>query len=179
MEDYIDSARRQLRNESEYIVFDSKAEINRVNALLRTKAEETKVKVRLKLVEKAKIYGDSARFSQVIANLLVNSIESYETEEGLREKIRIVHINSFVRNNKTFELSVKDSGVGIRKNEIEKIFEPFYTSKSMQRGTGIGLTIIKRIIEEEFHGEIIVESEAKKGATFRVVIPLFNEMSNA
>ena len=77
-------------------------------------------------------------------------------------------------------LKIKDDGIGIPKNEQLKIFEKFYRGKDVSHfsttGTGLGLTIVKQIVEAH-GGEIQVESEPGKGSMFTVTIPLFEVSS--
>jgi len=68
------------------------------------------------------------------------------------------------------ELSVADTGIGIRKEDLPKIFEPFYTTKD-QKGTGLGLAVIWGIVDNH-NGTISVESEPGKGTTFRIRLPV-------
>jgi signal transduction histidine kinase len=65
-------------------------------------------------------------------------------------------------------IKISDSGCGISEVEIEKLFQPFYSTK--RNGTGLGLAISKRIIESH-RGRIIVKSEIRKGSVFTLVIP--------
>ena len=67
-------------------------------------------------------------------------------------------------------LSVRDTGAGIAGDLIGRIFDPFFTTKPVGEGTGLGLTICHRIIEEH-RGAIDVESESGKGATFIITLP--------
>ena len=73
-------------------------------------------------------------------------------------------------------VKIMDDGTGIPKNEQAKIFEKFYRAKSAldhsTTGTGLGLTIVKQVVEAH-GGEILVESEPGKGSTFIVLLPLF------
>ena len=68
------------------------------------------------------------------------------------------------------EVEVRDTGPGIPKEHLDKIFEPFYTTKEIGRGTGLGLSIAYGIVERH-HGRIWVESQVGKGSTFTVTIP--------
>jgi two-component system NtrC family sensor kinase len=70
------------------------------------------------------------------------------------------------------QIAFADSGCGILAESIEKIFEPFYTTK--ERGTGLGLAITRQIIEQH-HGEIAIESTPGKGTTVRVTLPIEHE----
>jgi len=92
-------------------------------------------------------------------NLIKNAVES--TEEGI---IKI----TFKKIDDKVELSVEDTGVGIPKEDLDKIFEPFYTSKG--KGIGLGLFIVKRIVDAH-DGWVEVESFLGKGSKFSIIIP--------
>jgi len=62
---------------------------------------------------------------------------------------------------------ISDTGVGISSEDLDRIFDPFYTTKQQGKGTGLGLSIVQRIIEEH-GGEISVNSEVGKGTTFMI-----------
>ena len=94
---------------------------------------------------------------QVLFNLLINACQAM-SERG---KIRIW----IEKKNKKIFLYIKDNGYGISAENIKKIFEPFYTTKSKNEGTGLGLSLSREIIRR-FDGDIGVESEEGKGATF-------------
>ncbi|MFQ5454077.1 MAG: sensor histidine kinase, partial [Candidatus Zixiibacteriota bacterium] len=70
-------------------------------------------------------------------------------------------------------IEIADNGAGIEKENIQKIFEPFYTTKPIGKGTGLGLSVTYRIITD-MGGEINVESEAGKGATFTIYLLMKN-----
>jgi signal transduction histidine kinase len=72
-------------------------------------------------------------------------------------------------------------GCGIEKEILSKIFDPLFTTKDMQRGTGVGLYISKTIVEQEFEGTVEVESEIGSGSIFTVRFPIrkkTNEKNN-
>lgn len=71
------------------------------------------------------------------------------------------------------QLSISDTGAGIEAEEIERIFEPFYTTKKPGEGTGMGLAVVHGIVNDH-HGSIKVESEFGKGSTFRILLPRIN-----
>ena len=72
---------------------------------------------------------------------------------------------------KTLEIRVKDNGTGIKPESIEKIFNPFYTTKPIGTGTGLGLSITYKIINDLHKGKISVESEENKGTVFIFTLP--------
>jgi signal transduction histidine kinase len=76
----------------------------------------------------------------------------------------------FSKGDQLVEIRILDTGVGIKKEDLENIFDPFFTTKAPDKGTGLGLSISLRIVES-LGGEIRVKSEAGKGSTFEVYFP--------
>lgn len=117
-------------------------------------------------------YGNTYQFEQVILNLLINSkdaIEELETKTGqtIEKKIGI----SAYQNCKQIIVEVKDNGIGIKPEELEKIMLPFYTTKEAGKGTGLGLSITFGIIKE-MKGEISFQSEPNKGTKVTIKLPV-------
>jgi len=109
---------------------------------------------------------DRDRIVQVLINLLGNAIKF--TPKGGRTNLNIQH------REKELVISVSDTGVGIPKKELPKIFERFYRAEQQReefQGTGLGLSIVHKIVTRH-GGRIEVESEAGQGATFTVFLPL-------
>ena len=78
-----------------------------------------------------------------------------------------VLLTKFSRGDRLVRIRISDTGVGIKKEDLERIFDPFFTTKSPDKGTGLGLSISLRIVES-MGGEIRVESEVGKGSTFEL-----------
>lgn len=102
---------------------------------------------------------------QVFMNLLLNAIQAIP--EGGR--IRVLVGSNGLPDRDFVKVSIQDTGCGIPEEDIEKIFNPFFTTKP--DGTGLGLSIVHRIINEH-KGKIRVESEVGKGTTFEVLLPM-------
>jgi len=83
-------------------------------------------------------------------------------------------LKKFSEGDRLVKIRISDTGVGIKKEDLENIFDPFFTTKAPDKGTGLGLSISLRIIES-LGGEIRVESEVGKGATFEVYFPVATE----
>ena len=109
------------------------------------------------------VAGDADRLKQVFLNLVKNSIEAMD--KGGRLSI------DAVQNGDHVEVSVADQGCGISEKDRERIFSPFFTTK--KHGTGLGLCISKRIVEEDNASSLSVESEEGKGTTIRVNLPAY------
>ena len=111
---------------------------------------------------KPKVYVDLDRIKRVIMNLVTNAFDAMPNGGTLT-------ITSKEKNG-SLELSISDTGSGIPKEKMDKLWTPFVTTKA--KGMGLGLPISKRIIEEH-SGQILVDSENGKGTTFTLVIPIF------
>ncbi|HDH52885.1 MAG TPA: histidine kinase, partial [Nitrospirae bacterium] len=103
------------------------------------------------------------QLNQVFMNLLVNAAHSIEKQGEI--KIKTWNGSGFIN------VSISDTGCGIPADKINRIFEPFFTTKEVGKGTGLGLSISYDIVKKH-NGEIIVDSEIGKGATFTVKIPV-------
>ncbi len=71
---------------------------------------------------------------------------------------------------KQISISISDNGIGIQKEVKNKLFNPFFTTKSVGKGTGLGLSIAYQVIVEMHGGEIICSSDGGKGATFTITL---------
>lgn len=107
--------------------------------------------------EDIKIYGSKNELSQVILALVSNSMEALKSIENPYIKLNVK------TNNADVIISVEDNAQGIKDKNLEKIFEPYFSTK--KSGTGIGLYLVKIIIEESFEGRVEVENK-KEGACF-------------
>ena len=96
-------------------------------------------------------------------NLLVNAAQAIE-DEG------VIEIETGIEGEGVYVL-VRDDGKGISEGDLEKIFDPGFTTKGVGLGTGLGLSICYQIVEDH-RGEIRVESEVGKGTTFTVFLPV-------
>ncbi len=116
-----------------------------------------------------KVLVDSDRINQVLLNLYINAIESMGAGGELSVNA------SYINERKIIEIQVSDTGCGIPKDDLAKIFDPYFTTKSS--GTGLGLAIAHNIVEA-MDGTIEAESQPGKGTTFTVRIPLSDESSD-
>ena len=102
-------------------------------------------------------------FERIVVNLLRNAIDAV----GGKGKITIATVND----NKNVVLKVSDTGGGIQEEQLQKIFEPFYTTKDMDKGCGLGLTIVTEIVKN-YEGQINIETSKGRGTTFFVSVPI-------
>lgn len=129
-------------------------------------------KLELDLGDAPPIAAERAKIVQVFVNLLINAAQA--VAEGGSSGHRIVIRSRRVDD--TIVVEVSDDGPGISKAVCERIFEPFYTTKPADHGTGLGLAVCRDCVELH-RGEISVESELGMGTTFRVVLPIDTGLS--
>ena len=113
------------------------------------------------------VFGDPGRIEQVFRNLIINAVDAMAGKSSREIKIG----TKLSVDGKSIDAYVKDNGVGIETEDIEKIFEPYYTKKERTAGTGLGLVIVKETTENVHGGKIKVESNVGEGTTFHVMIP--------
>jgi PAS domain S-box-containing protein len=130
---------------------------NLKNMLLIPDNISIKVLKRLPIVR-----GDKTKFQQLFQNLLSNAIKFCDKENG------VIEIN-YVDNNTFHQFSIKDNGIGIQKKYHDKIFQIFHSLKKRKDSTGVGLSIVKKIIQLH-EGDIWLESEPNVGTTFYFTI---------
>jgi signal transduction histidine kinase len=165
--EFVRRMRSQVRSSAGKNDFEAVRVVKDSLAMLEHRARKAKVKLVFAEPATFYFYGDAARFSQVVSNLVVNALDACEENW---------HASSTVSVNLelTFEglrLEVADNGVGIPKEMQEKIFEPLFTTKEIGKGTGLGLAIIQDIVYGDFDGRIELESEPSQGTVFRVLLP--------
>ena len=129
------------------------------------------------------IRGNPTQIHQIIMNLCTNAYHAMQESGGKLEvslkEIYISYEQSLdrvgMKIGKHIELMVKDSGQGMEPQVMERIFEPYYTTKEQGKGTGLGLSVIHGIIKNH-GGDIAVSSQPGKGATFKVYLPIIDDI---
>lgn len=116
--------------------------------------------------------GNAYRFEQVILNMLVNAKDAIEEKKkrNYSKFKKRVEISTALQNN-IIVVEIKDNGIGISQENIDKVLLPFFTTKEPGKGTGLGLSISYGIIKE-LGGEIEIQSNPKTGTTISLKIPI-------
>jgi signal transduction histidine kinase len=155
----------------EYAPFNLSKSISEILQLFETKIKETRLQLTFKSDPNIPefLIGDSVRLNQIILNLISNAIK-FTKKGSISISIQMLNEDN---GNVTLEFSVTDTGIGIPKNNLNKIFDKFQqaTSETSNRygGTGLGLTIAKRLVELQ-GGTISVKSKVDKGSTFSFIL---------
>ncbi|MBV7271917.1 HAMP domain-containing protein [Clostridiaceae bacterium UIB06] len=140
--------------------------VNDVCYLMKNLAKKKEVNLTIELKEVPDLLGDCDRFKQMIINLVDNAIKYTDCKGSIKVQTNYLNNNCII--------SIEDTGVGIPKEHIERLFERFYrvdkARSRAQGGTGLGLAIVKHIVML-FNGTISVESEVGRGSRFIIKIP--------
>jgi signal transduction histidine kinase/ActR/RegA family two-component response regulator len=162
----------------ESIAFNLPDLLNSVHNMFYLQAKEKKVNLQLLISENVPqtIVGDPTRLTQILLNLVGNALKF--TDNGI-----VTILAETIKENDTqfyIQFKIKDTGIGISKDNIPEIFNRFTQEKSdttrIYGGTGLGLSIVKKLLELQ-NGTIMVESEKDKGSVFTFIIPLLKDLS--
>jgi signal transduction histidine kinase len=142
---------------------DLPALVGETARLIRRDADRKRIQVNLEAdCDPPTLWADPNQIRQVLINLLNNAMHA--TEEGGRITVRLQ------RTDAGMAIEIVDSGTGIPKENLDRIFEPFFSTKAPGKGTGLGLFVSRDIIEKA-GGELAVESCLGEGSCFRIRLP--------
>lgn len=168
MEQFVRAARRQLERSETRELFSVDQALREIMDLVKFKAHKFGVRLRLIVRNQIKCVGNSAKFHQIVMNLVSNAIDACEMEictasagaATISEKSVTVTVQ---RDRDEAIIRVTDNGKGMSKEIQNRIFEPFFSTKDFARGMGIGLSITRDIVEKDLGGSISVKSKEGKG----------------
>jgi PAS domain S-box-containing protein len=147
--------------------FNLRRYTNEVLLSLRPLLKKTRHEVRLKCDDQLQLSSYPGAFSQILTNLITNSIAHAFPEDG-EGTIRL----DFSRDGDLLSFEFSDDGRGIAENDLAHVFEPFFTTSRNRGGSGLGLHIIYNIVTQKLRGTITCRSELGKGTVFVLRIPL-------
>jgi PAS domain S-box-containing protein len=154
------------RNDKEQTCFDFIAAIKESMLLLNEIYTNEGIEIVFTNTAKQDVFitGMRGRIQQVFVNLLTNAKDAIANQKDKKIDIHLSTTNGKV------QLKVQDNGTGISAKNLDKIFNNFFTTKDIGQGTGIGLSLCQKVIQEH-SGRIHVESELGKGTQFTVELP--------
>ncbi len=154
------------RSRTQYGPADLAAIARDTAALVRHKLELSRVRLELELApDLPPVFCDASQIQQVLTNLLLNAAQAIEGEGEVRMRTRLA------ADGHAALVEIRDTGPGIAAADLPRIFDPFFTTKEAGQGVGLGLAVAYGIVKAH-GGEIEVESQAGRGSTFRVILPL-------
>lgn len=166
---FSENALKQVQTQEVEFLFSVAHEISSTVQMLSYKARRANVQIEFTPPPLIQTYGNPLLFYRVIMNLITNAVDSYAdvSANGHDRKVKVF----LSEEHGLISLVIQDFGCGIKKEDLEKVFDPLYTTKDTTKGTGLGLGICKNIIEKRFRGSIRLESEEHKGTIALAVFP--------
>lgn len=157
-------------NATEFAEVDIHQIINETLSLLEHQFKNARIRVlRELLADDPLTFGNAGKLQQIFLNLFVNARDAMADGGELRIYSEII--------DSKIEITVQDTGVGITRDNIKKIYDPFFTTKAAGKGTGLGLSVSYGIIREH-GGSISVESKTGVGTSFKLELPLVRKTVN-
>jgi PAS domain S-box-containing protein len=134
----------------------------------------------------AVILGDPSQVHQIFMNLCTNAAQAMSDDSGVltvhlsdvQTETDSIEKNEFLKSGNYLKIIVTDTGIGIPEKDIESIFDPYFTTKGIGEGTGLGLSVVHGIVKS-YGGEILVDSEPGRGSTFTVYLPALKKRVEA
>lgn len=162
------------------VIFNLKEEINSILKIFKPYIESVnnEFEVEDELIENIFVFADRTKIHQLFINLLGNA-NKFTQNGKILVSLKTMNLSD---NQLNFITTIKDTGIGISENDIDKIFDPYYKGELLEGvenlGVGLGLNLCKEIIEL-FDGKISIESELGKGTsiTFQINLKIANEQS--
>jgi signal transduction histidine kinase len=150
---------------------DLKPIIEKVVGFCRSKIKRTVQTFNVHISENLpEVQIDSQSLEQILINLLINAAQAFEKPLEENSNVNLIVSMDDSRENRLF-IEVSDNGGGMDEKTLEKIFTPFFTTKSSEDGIGLGLYIVQNLIEK-IGGRIEVESKLGIGSNFRIILDL-------
>jgi len=167
MSDTIDNFRYFFNPDKKKVKFSINEEITKCLSLLDAGLENNNIRIQLNLNSESLVYGVPGEYSQVLVNIINNAKDALLSS---RVENPVINISSSEEYRSVVVL-ICDNGGGVPEEILEKIFEPYFTTKQESKGTGIGLYFSKMIIESNMKGTLHAYNK-EDGACFCVVVPI-------
>ena len=173
----IDNVSKMLEDKNELAQINIKSVFNRNSILFFGDVSDNNIDVNININSNIIINGNENKFVQILLAIIVNSKELLSSLDST-DKVILIDVT---QNESHCHLSICDNGGGISSEFINRIFEPYFTTKYKSQDKGLGLFIVKKTIEELFKGTVSVSNidfiyndRKQKGASFDISIPLYN-----
>jgi signal transduction histidine kinase len=162
----IDDFRNFFKPNRSKELFDISTQLNRVLVMMSASFADNRIETELDLEPDLNVIGFANEFSQVFLNILNNAKEALVEAQKDR---RLIRVRGY-RQGGEICLEISDNAGGIKENIIDKVFDPYFTTKDEGKGTGIGLYMSKVIVETNMQGRLGVRND-QDGAVFTVNLP--------
>jgi signal transduction histidine kinase len=147
----------------EFAFMDS---VNSIKSMMEAQLNKHEIKLEIVVEDNLKLFAIKNEMDHILLNLVANAKDAFE-ESNIKDKKISITLND---KGEYFEILVKDNAGGVPKDILPKIFDSYFTTKEKGKGTGIGLSMTKNMVEQHCHGNISVKN-IDNGACFIITIP--------
>ena len=154
-----------FRSDKEMVLFEVEKSINSTASLVHASLNANHIQLDIAIQGEPRITGYPGEYAQVLLNIIINAQDALLEHKVEQPRIRV---SSFMENNRAV-VTIGDNAGGIPEEIMDRIFEPYFTTKELDKGTGVGLFMSKTIIEKNMGGRLTVRN-INGGAEFRVEV---------
>jgi len=167
MSQTIDDFRNFFKQGDEDLDFSIKEALDSVYSLVQTNLAYNHIECKIDVQHDNIVKGGLNEFKQVLINIINNAQEAIQSNQSKNKKINV----KITQKKNDALITISDDGGGIRQDVIDKIFDPYFTTKNQTQGTGLGLYMSKQIIENSMCGSLSAKN-TDTGAMFSIVLPI-------
>jgi signal transduction histidine kinase len=175
MREIIDHIRDFSRDQTDFFssLFDVKASISNAVSMISAQFKHRNIELVQDFEENIPpVLGNIYKFEQVILNLLVNAKDAMEDKKETSQTDFPMHVKiKSYHSKQSVIMEITDNGIGIEQDELDKIMQPFYTTKALGKGTGLGLSISSGIVKE-MNGTLEIYSKPGVETTVKINLPI-------
>ena len=164
------------KTETRYSPLELSSTVDESLKMLRSVIPST-IEIRHDIMKSGLVMSNPTQIHQIIMNLCTNAAQAMDASGGVLEVIlekifidKAMSRDLDLTSGSYFKLTVSDTGQGIPPENMERIFDPYFTTKELGRGTGLGLSVVHGIVKDH-HGAITCMSESGRGTTFEIYLP--------
>ena len=164
----INTFRNYLKNDKKNVIIDVSKEIRKATETLIPLLSKNNVELSININESTNIMEKNGELKQITLNLIKNSFDAFNPNQ----KNKRIIVNASIRHGKCM-IVFNDNAGGIPEQILDRIWEPYFSTKKNLNGTGLGLYMVKNMIEKHMGGQILLKND-NVGASFILILPLSN-----
>jgi len=156
-------------NKKELIVFDDI--FQDIFNIIGTQLNNHNINVTIDIEKENSLYTYKKELEHILINIISNARDAHE---NINKENKYIDIKTYTKNN-IFIIKISDNAGGIKNSLLDRIFEPYFTTKETNKGTGLGLYMSKKILQEHLNGDIFVKNNTHGGAEFTIILDANHE----
>ena len=155
-------------NQKENIIFSEV--LQEILNIMGPQLKNHDISFTIDLQQESELFTYKKELEHIIMNIIANARDAHENKDT---EEKFIHLQTCIKNN-LFVIKITDNAGGIENSVIDRIFEPYFTTKETNKGTGLGLYMSKKIMQEHLNGDIFVHN-TEDGAEFSIILDIGNE----